>query len=145
MILILTNRASIESLRSDVLFSETSVAQQQQAINDLNKQIGPTTTTAEALNALLTTMERERAIFHEDLEQIEKLAGAQVTLNNINHSGGSVAVSGRASSEDAIFRFAENLRALTDTVTKELRFSQVWITSITGSGSTFTFQFALTK
>jgi type IV pilus assembly protein PilM len=145
VILILTNRASIESLRSDVLFSETSVTQQQQAINDLNKEIGPTTATAEALTAQLTTMERERAIFHEDLTEIEKLAGAQVVVNNINHSGSSVAVSGTASSENAIFRYAEDLRASTDPVTKELRFSQAWITSISASGSTFSFQFALDK
>ena len=144
VILILTNRASIESLRSDVLLSETSVTQQQQAINDLNKKIGPTQATAEALNGQLTTMERGRAIFHEDLDEIEKLAGEQVTLNNVNHSGNSVAVTGTASDEDNIFRYAENLRASMD-ASNELRFSQVWINSITGSGSTFSFQFSLTK
>jgi len=144
VILILTNRASIESLRTDVTLAETGVTQQQQAINNLNKEIGPTTATAEALSAQLTTMERGRAIFHEDLTEIEKLAGEQVILNNINHSGSSVAVTGTASNEDNIFRYAENLRASTDAA-KELRFSQVWITSITGSGSSFSFQFSLTK
>jgi len=144
VILILTNRASIESLRTDVTLVETNVAQQQQAINDLSKKIGSTTTTAGALSDQLTTMERERAIFHEDLTEIEKLAGEQVTLNNINHSGNSVAVTGTASGEDNIFRYAENLRASID-ASNELRFSQVWINSITGSGSTFSFQFSLTK
>jgi hypothetical protein len=90
-------------------------------------------------------MERGRAIFHEDLTEIEKLAGEQVILNNINQSGSSVAVTGTASNEDAIFRYAENLRALTDAITKELRFSQVWISSITGSEGAFSFQFSLTK
>jgi Tfp pilus assembly protein PilN len=145
VILIFTNRASIESLRTDVTLAETSVTQQQQAINDLTKKVGPTTATADELGAQLTTMERGRAVFHEDLVQIEKLAGEQVVLNNMNHSGNSVAVTGTASNEDAIFRYAENLRALTDAITKELGFSQVWITSITGSGSTFSFQFSLTK
>jgi type IV pilus assembly protein PilM len=145
VILILTNRASIESLRTDVTATETNVAQQQQAINDLNKEIGPTTAAAEALSAQLTTMERGRAIFHEDLEQIEKLAGEQVVLNNVNHSGNSVTVTGTTSGENAIFRYAEDLRASTDAITKELRFSQVWINSITGSGSAFSFQFLLTK
>jgi type IV pilus assembly protein PilM len=145
VILIFTNRASIESLSTDVTNVEASVAQQQQAINDLTKKIGPTTAAAEALSAQLTTIERGRAMFHEDLVQIEKLAGEQVILNNINHSGNSVAVTGTVSNEDAIFRYAEDLRALTDAVTKELRFSQVWITSITGSGSSFSFQFSLTK
>jgi len=144
LILILTNRTSIESLRTDVLLSETSVAQQQQAINDLNKEIGPTTATADELSAQLITMERGRAIFHEDLTEIEKLAGEQVILNNITHSGSSVAVTGTASNEDAIFRYAENLRVSTDAA-KELRFSQVWISSITGGGGTFSFQFSLTK
>jgi len=62
VILILINRTSIESLRSDVTMAETNVAQQQQAINNLDNQIGPTQSTAEALNAQLTNMERMRAI-----------------------------------------------------------------------------------
>jgi len=144
VILILINRTSIEVLRSDVTLAETSVTQQQQAITDLTKKIGPAKATADALNAQLTTMERERATFHEDLTQIERLAGEQVILNSVNHAGSSVAVTGTASNENAIFRYAEDLRALTD-ATKELRFSQVWISSISGSGSTFSFQFSLTK
>ena len=145
VILILNNRASIESLRTDITLVESSVAQQQQAITDLNKKIGPTTATAEALNARHTTMERGRAVFHEDLTEIEKLAGEQVILNDVNHSGSSVAVAGTASNEDNIFKYAGDLRASTDTITKELRFSQVWITSISSSEGAFSFQFSLTK
>jgi len=145
VILILTNRASIESLRTDVTLAETNVAQQQQAIDDLTKQVGPTAATADALNAQLTTIVRMRAIIHEDLVQIEKLAAEQVVLNNMSHSGSSIALSGTTSNEDAVFRYAESLRASTDAVTKELTFSEVWINSITGSGSTFSFQFSLTK
>jgi len=145
LILILNNRANIEALHTEVTVIETSVTQQQQAITDLTKKIGPTTATADALNARLTTMERGRATFHEDLTQIEKLAGDQVILNSVNHGGSSVTVTGTASNEDAIFRYAEDLRALIDTVTKELRFSQVWISSISSSEGTFSFQFSLTK
>ena len=144
VILLLTNRSSIESLRTDVTLTETSVTQQQQAIDDLDKKIGPTRAAAEALNTQLTTMERDRAMFYEDLDEIEKLAGEQVTLNNVSHSGNSVAVTGATSDEDNIFRYAENLRASID-ASNELRFSQVWINSIAGSGSTFNFQFSLTK
>ncbi len=144
VILILNNRASIEAKRSDVTDTESKVTQLEEEIATLNGKIGPAEATADGLNAQLTAMERERATFHEDLTQIERLAGEQVILNNINHGGGSVAVTGTASNENAIFRYAEDLRALTD-VTKELRFSQVWISSITGSGSTFSFQFSLTK
>ena len=143
-ILILSNRASIEALRTEVPVVEASVAEQQSQIATLNGKIGPTETVAAKLGNTAITMERERAMFHEDLDQIEKLAGEQVVLNNINHSGTSVAVSGRASNEDAIFRYAEKLRALTDS-SQELRFSQVWISSIAGSGGTFNFQFSLTK
>jgi type IV pilus assembly protein PilM len=138
VILILNNRATIEALTSEVTVAETSVTQQQQAITDLTKKIGPTTATADALNAQLTTIERERAIFHEDLTEIERLAGEQVILNNINDSGSSVAVTGTASDEDDIFGYARDLR-------NGGRFSRVWISSISGSGSTFSFQFSLTK
>jgi len=144
VILVLTNRASIESLRTDVTLTETSIAQEQKKIDDLDKKIGPTTAAAEALNAQLTAMERDRAMFHEDLDEIEKLAGEQVILNNVNHSGNSVAVTGTTSDEDNIFRYAESLRASIDT-SNELRFSQVWINSVTGSGSSFNFQFSLAK
>ena len=144
VILILTNRATIESLRNDVTATEANVAQQQQTINNLNKQIGPTTAAADALNAQLTTMERMRATIHEDLTQIERLAGERVVLDSVNHSGNIVAVTGTASNEDNIFRYAEDLRALTDAVTRELTFSDVWISSISGSG-TLSFQFSLTK
>jgi type IV pilus assembly protein PilM len=144
VILILNNRASIESLRSDVTSAETSVAQQQQAINDLTKQIGPTQATANALNAQLTAMERDRAVFHADLTEIEKLAGEQVILNSVSHSGGSVALSGTASNENSIFSYARELRESEDSA-KDLRFSSVWISSISGSGGSYSFQISLTK
>jgi type IV pilus assembly protein PilM len=145
VIFILTNRASIESLRSDVAFAESSVAQLQAETNALQKQVGSVGTHADGLNAQLTTMERGRAMFHEDLTEIERLAGEQVILKSINHVGSSVRVAGTASNENNIFRYAENLRASTDAVTREVRFSEVWISSITGSGGTFDFEFSLTK
>jgi len=143
--LIVTNRASIESLRTDVTKAEADVAQQQQEIDEVDEDIGSAQPTADALGDQLIAMERGRAIFHEDLTEIEKLAGEQVILNNMSHSGSSIALSGATSNEDAVFRYAESLRASTDAITKELRFSEVWINSITGSGSTFSFQFSLTK
>jgi type IV pilus assembly protein PilM len=143
-ILILTNRSTIESLRSDVTGAETSVTQQQQAVTALNKQIGPTKATADELSALLIAMERGRATFQEDVTEIEKLAGDKVSLMSVNHGGNSVAVTGTASSEDNIFRYAEDLRASKDS-TQELRFSRVWIGSITGNAGTFNFQLSLTK
>ena len=143
--LIQANRANIESLRTDVTKAEADVAEQQQAIDKVDEDIGSAQPTADALGDQLIAMERGRAIFHEDLTEIEKLAGEQVILNNMSHSGSSIALSGATSNEDAVFRYAESLRASTDAITKELRFSEVWINSITGSGSTFSFQFSLTK
>jgi hypothetical protein len=144
VILILNNRASIESLRSDVTAAETSVAQQQQAINDLTKQIGPTQATAEALNAQLTNMERDRATYHEDLTEIEKLAGEQVTLQTVGHGGDSIDLRGTASNENNIFSYARALRESEDSA-KDLRFSSVWISSISGGKGSYSFVFSLTK
>ena len=118
--------------------AETSVTQQQTKITTLKAQISPAEATASELSARITTMERRRATFHEDLVQIEKLAGEKVTLKSVNHSGGSVAVTGTASDEDDIFGYARDLE-------NGGRFSQVWISSITGSGSAFSFAFSLTK
>ena len=138
VILILNNRANIGSLSSDVTEAETSVTQQQGQITTLNAQISPVEATAKELDARITAMERRRATFHEDLDQIERLATGQVSLKGVNHGGSSVAVTGSASGEDDIFNYA---RALEDGG----RFSQVWISSITGSGSSFSFSFSLTK
>lgn len=143
-ILILTTRSSIESLRSEVTGAETSVTQQQQAITALNKQIGPIEAAANELSATLLAMERGRATFQEDVAEVEKLAGDKVTLTSINHGGSSLVVAGTASSDDNVFRYAEDLRASKDS-TQELRFSRVWIASITENEGTFTFQFSLTK
>jgi Tfp pilus assembly protein PilN len=143
-ILILTTRSSIESLRSEVTGAETSVTQQQQVITALNKQIGPIEAAANELSATLLAMERGRATFQEDVAEVEKLAGEKVILTSINHGGSSLVVAGTASSDDNVFRYAEDLRASKDS-TQELRFSRVWIASITENEGTFTFQFSLTK
>jgi type IV pilus assembly protein PilM len=145
VILVLTNRTHIEVLRSEVTVAETGVSQLQAQTTALQKQVGSVGALADGLNAQLTTMERGRATIHEDLAEIERLAGEQVILKNVNHSGTSVAVSGTVSDENYIFRYAENLRALKDSVTKELRFSEVWISSISGESGSFSFEFSLTK
>ncbi len=144
VILIQNNRADIAALQSQVNIAETSVTQLQNEIAALKAQAGWVEATANELNNRLVTMERVRATFHEDLAQIERLAGDQVILNNINHGGSSVTVTGTAANEDAIFRYAEDLREVTD-VTYALRFSSVWIKSIIGSEGAFSFEFYLIK
>ena len=138
VILVQANRADIEALRSEVAVAEARVTQQQSQIAALNAQVGPVEATAGELNARIITMERGRATIHEDLTEIERLAGEKVTLGIVDHSGSSVTVSGAASDEDDIFSYARDLR-------NGGRFSDVWISSITESGSGFNFAFSLPK
>ena len=138
VILILNDRANIATLSSQVTEAERSVGQERDQITELNGKISPVEATAKELDARITAMERRRATFHEDLTQIERLAGEQVTLDRVNHGGSSVTVTGSASSEDDIFDYARDLRS-------GGRFSQVWISSVSGSGSSFSFSFSLSK
>ena len=138
LILVQANRADIEALGSEVAVAESRVTQQQSQIAALNAQVGPAEATASALNTRIITMERGRATIHEDLTEIERLAGEKVNLSGVNHGGSSVTVSGAASDEDDIFSYARDLR-------NGGRFSGVWISSITESGGGFSFTFSLTK
>ena len=144
LILILNNRAQIAALQSQVNTAETSVTNLQRDIAILNGQVGSAGATADELNSRLTTMVRGRAMFYEDLTQIVRLAREKVSLDSVNHGGGSVIVKGTASDENAIFRYAEELREVTDS-TNALRFSRVWIKSISGGAGAFDFELALTK
>jgi type IV pilus assembly protein PilM len=138
VVLILTTRADINTLSSEVAVREASVAQLQVDIAALKKQVTSVGATADALNTRLTNTERGLATMYDDLDQIVKLAAGQVILNNISDGGSSVTVGGTASSVDNIFSYARDLRS-------GGRFSKVWISSISGSGGTFTFSLSLTK
>jgi len=144
VILILNTRTEIAALQSQVTVAETSVTNQQREITTLKTQVGSVEATAGELNARLTTIERGRATIDEDLTQIVRLATNKVTLKSVNHGGSSVAVSGGASNVDKIFSYARDLRDLTDSA-NALRFSKVWISSITGSSGAFSFELSLTK
>jgi len=144
VILILNTRTEIAALQSQVTVAETSVTHQQREITTLKTQVGSVEATAGELNARLTTIERGRATIDEDLTQIVRLATNKVTLSKVNHGGSSVAVSGGASNVDKIFSYARDLRDLTDSA-NALRFSKVWISSITGSSGAFSFELSLTK
>ena len=144
VILILNTRTEIAALQSQVTVAEASVTTQQREITILKTQVGSVEATAGELNTRLTTIERGRATIDEDLTQIVRLATGTVTLKSVNHGGSSVAVNGGASNVDDIFSYARDLRDLTDSA-NALRFSEVWISSITGSGGAFSFVFDLTK
>ena len=139
VILILSNRAEIETLRSQVTATERSVTQLQRETTILSAQIGPIEATANELNTRVNAMERGRAQIAMDLSEIDRLAGEKITLSNVSHAGDSVTVNALASDDDAVFRYADDLR-------KSDRFSDVWISSITESGgSGFAFVLSLTK
>jgi outer membrane murein-binding lipoprotein Lpp len=141
-ILVLQNRANIETLRSEVTTAEGRVMQQQTDVTQLRASVGSAKATADVLHNTLVSIERGRAVILDDLREINRLAGESVTLGTVNHAGSSVTLNGGTPDVDHIFRYARDLRDSRDSA-NELRFSSVWISSITGGGTAFTF--ALTK
>ncbi|MFC1911102.1 pilus assembly protein PilM [Chloroflexota bacterium] len=135
-ILVLQNRANIETLRSQVPGLEAQVIEQQRDVTQLAASVESTKADAEALQARLDSIEQGRTVLLQDLRQIDRLAGETVTLGSVSHEGGSVTLTGSAPTVDDIFRYARALRS-------GGRFSSVWISSITNGGRAFTF--ALTK
>jgi type IV pilus assembly protein PilM len=132
------NRIHTEALRSELTSVQSSVAQKQREVAILKAGIGPMEATANELDARITTMERARATFDEDLTQIVMLASQKVNLSSVNHGGSSVTVQGIASSENAVFGYAKDLRS-------SGRFSTVWISSLTESKGEFNFSLSLKK
>ncbi|MHC1578120.1 MAG: pilus assembly protein PilM [Dehalococcoidia bacterium] len=137
-ILILSSRAEINTLSSEVAIRETSVAGLRSDIAVLQKQLTSVGATADELSHRLTTTARGAATMYDNLDQIVELASGKATLSSVSHKGGSVTVSGTASSVDDIFSYARSLRS-------GGRFSQVWISSIRSSRGSSTFQLSLTS
>lgn len=132
------NRADTDELRSELESTQGSVAQKQGEIAMLRTQAASLGAIAGELDGRITTMDRGRAAFYEDLAQIVTLAAEKVTLTSVNHGGGSLSVDGAASDADNIFGYARDLRS-------GGRFSRVWIDSISGGGDEFSFQLSLIK
>ena len=144
VILIQDNRSEIEVLRSQLTATQSSVAQLQKETTKLRAQIGPIEATANELNDRVVAMERKRASIYLDLREIKTLAPEAVELSSIDYQGNSITVKGAASNVGLIYRYAQDLRDSKDSVNTP-RFSNVWVSSITGSGSEFSFVFSLTK
>jgi len=138
VIFVQTNRVHIEELRSELALVQSSVTQKQSEIAALRAQVGSLEATASELDTRVTTMERGRANIDLDLDEIVSLASEKVSLSSVNHGGSAVTVNGGVSNEDDIFSYARDLR-------ESGRFSEVWIKSITQSGSGFGFAFSLTR
>jgi type IV pilus assembly protein PilM len=142
--LMLNARAEIATLQPRVTVAETGVTQLQKEIATLKVQIGSVGALADELSIRITTMERGRASIYLDLREIVDLAVGKVTLSSVNHGGSSISVSGTAPNVGLIYSYARDLRASRDAA-NALRFSQVWIKSISGTAGAFSFEFSLTK
>ncbi|MDH4299986.1 MAG: pilus assembly protein PilM [Dehalococcoidia bacterium] len=134
-ILILSGRANIATLQSQVTDAERSVLQLQGEVARLNTEFLSATAAADGLSTILTTMETGRTNMYLDLVEIVDLAGGKANLGTVSHVGSSITVTGAASNVDSIYSYARALR-------ESPRFSSVWVTNI-GSGPNF--QFSLTK
>jgi type IV pilus assembly protein PilM len=141
-ILVLHNRDNIEILRSQVTGGESSVAQQQTQVTQLRANVVSVKSTADALHSTLVGIGQGRAVILDDLREITGLAGESVALGAVTHVGNSVTMNGGTPNVDDIFRYARALRDSRD-LANDPRFSTVWISSITGGGTAFSF--SLTK
>ena len=138
VILIMNNRATIGTLRSKVTVAETSVTQLREQIATLNTQIASVGVAAGELSTRLTTMEQGRENMYLDLREIVDLAAAKVTLSSVSLGGSSITVTGTASNVGLIYSYARDLRS-------SPRFSDIWVSPVTGGVGGFSFTFSLTK
>jgi type IV pilus assembly protein PilM len=142
VVLILNNRANVAALRPQVTTAETAVAQLQRDVAQLGASVKSAEASSDALSGTLADIERGRAVILSDLREIRRLAEQSVTLGTVSDTGSSVAITGVAADVDDIFQYARALRE-SEEAPNDLRFSSVWISSITNGGTTFSLQ--LTK
>ena len=135
-IFVLQNRTNIEMLSSQVTTAESRVVQQQSEVTQLRAQVQLTQDTADELHNRLVTLQRARAVILDDLQEIHSLAEGKVSLKTIGYGGNSATVAGSAPDVWDIYSYARDLRSSKD-ATGDLRFSSVWIPSITGGGKSF--------
>jgi type IV pilus assembly protein PilM len=136
-ILVLQNRDNIDRLTSQVATAESRVVQDQSEVAQLRAQVQSIKGTADELHNRLVNLQRARAVILDDLQEIHSLAEGKVSLKTISYGGSSATVAGSASDVDDIYGYARNLRSSKD-ATGDLRFSSVWIPTITGGGTGFT-------
>jgi type IV pilus assembly protein PilM len=136
LILILSNRAQIGALRSEVTLAETAVAQLQTETAALRTQANSARAVADELNNRLVTMERARAGFYLDVHEIADLAAGNpgVTLTKVEHGGTMIKLTGTATNVNTIYAYARDLR-------NSERFSGVWVVKV---GGAYDFEFTVT-
>jgi type IV pilus assembly protein PilM len=138
VILILSSRAQIATLQSQVTVAETSVSNQQREIAILRLQIKSAESAASDLNAKSAAMDQGRATMYLDLREIVNLAAGKVTITKFDYTGGSISVSATASNVGLGYSYARDLR-------NSPRFSRVWVSSVGGSSGAFNFDFVVSK
>jgi type IV pilus assembly protein PilM len=142
VILIMNNRADIATLGPEVAAAETRVTQLQRDVTQLGADITSAKGSADALSNTIANIGRGRTVIINDLREVTRLAGQTVALGTVSHVGGSVTLNGATANVDYLFRYARALRQSME-AENDPRFSSVWISSITGGGTAFTF--SLTK
>ena len=137
-ILVLHNRANIDTLTSQVTAAEAGATQQQREVSTLSTQLASAKGTSDVLHNNLVNIEQRRAVMLADLRETTDLAGDRVGLGTVSHTGSSVTLSGGGSDVHDVFLYARALRD-SEEAPGDLRFSSVWISSIAGDGSSFAF------
>jgi len=137
-ILVLHNRGNIDALSSQVTAAEAGVMQQQRDVTQLSTQLASAKGAGDVLHNNLVNIERGRAMMLNDLREITDLAGDSIALGSVGHTGTAVTLNGGSSDVDYVFRYARALRNSQE-APNDPRFSSVWISSIAGDGSSFSF------
>ena len=135
VILILSGRANMATLESQVTTAEQNVAQLQGEVARLNTQVASVGGAASGLSTAVANMERGRTSIYLDLEEIVNLAKGKVILGTVNHGGSSITVTGTASNVGSLYGYARALR-------ESPRFSSIWVSKV---GSGLSFEFSLTR
>ncbi|MGA2669898.1 MAG: pilus assembly protein PilM [Dehalococcoidia bacterium] len=132
------NRAYTADLRSQLESIQSSVTQKQTEVATLNAQVGSVEAVADELDSRITAMEQGRANIYLDLYEIKTLKPEDLQLSSINDGGSSITVTGTAPNVGLIYSYARALKG-------SPRFSSVWVSPVSDSGTSFTIQFAVAR
>jgi len=104
-------------IRGTIAQQIQDTAELREQVKKVQNQLGPIKTNIENTEATtgvfkttLASLEKERVQVDVDLGRMVNLLPPAVDISNVNHGGGSITISGVASTEDAIFQYARSLR-----------------------------------
>ena len=137
----LTASARSADLRADLAaINQMTISRHVRAqdVIALNEQASSAEATADAFTTTLGDFGVGRDEVNADLSEINSSLPGTVDLKSVSHGGGTVTVAGTGDDEDAVFRYAENLRA-------SGRFSLVVITNMSKQEHQMSFTLRLIK